>query len=418
MNACLYVGYQDNEWVWEIFPGKSPAEMPIVGKSWARHAIDMCSLLKVSDIFITDCFFYPELTQRLGDGSFWSSKLHHLPCTDALNPARLFEQHEGGIPDDEELLIFWGQVLPDLPSIDELFNELQPVDPGPDEALPSGIYLRKDGKLHRCVCPLHRMDSPKSYFDLNMKMLNHPGIYNLPGFSDEKDFCIGANVITLFGSDLKPPLVIQDSSAIGRSTVLDGDVIIGSHVLVDDFTYLKRAVILNNTYIGRNMQIVDKIVSDRTVIDIRTGAHVELSDEFMVGNIRRRTVIDRYKVTEFILALLLLILLLPSWLLALPLRKWISKLPFFGYVLKIYPKLPLVLIGRATLVRNGTQDNSYVCRFSDQWLGIQDEHYRNFTDMYFSTHRTIRVILAVVMGSLFKRMCALSENKRGGAPEL
>ena len=51
MNACLYVGYQDNEWIWEIFPGKSPAEMPIAGKSWARHAVDLCSLLKVDNIF-------------------------------------------------------------------------------------------------------------------------------------------------------------------------------------------------------------------------------------------------------------------------------------------------------------------------------------------------------------------------------
>ena len=417
MNACLYVGYQDNEWVWEILPGKSPAEMPIVGKSWARHAVDLCSLLKVSDIYITDCFFYPELTERLGDGSFWSTKLHHLPSTDVLNPDRLFEQHEGKIPADDDLLIFWGQVLPDLPDIDRLFDELQPVEPAPDEALPSGIYLRKDGKLRRCVCPLHRMDSPQSYFDLNMRMLNHPGIYNLPGFSEGKDFCIGANVVTLFGCTLKPPLVIQDHSALGRSTVLEGDVIIGSNVLIDDFTHLRRAVIFNNTYIGRHMQIEDKIVAERMVIDIKTGAHVEMSDDFMVGNTRRRA-IDRFAVAEFIIALLLLILLLPSWLLALPLRKLFSKLPFYKFVLEIYPKLPRVLIGRAALVRNGVRNHSYVFRCADQWLGVVDEPYRNSADMYFSTHRSIRAILAVVTSSLLKRLCTLSEPKSGGAPRL
>ena len=420
MNACLYVGYQNNEWVWDIFPGKSPAEMPIVGKSWARHAVDLCSLLKVSDIYIADCFFYPELTKRLGDGSFWSTRLHHLPCTDALNPARLFEQYadrpvDERIPDDEELLIFWGQVLPDLPDIDRLFDELEPVEIPPDEALPAGIYLKKDGKLHRCVCPLHRMDTPKSYFDLNLLMLNHPGIYNLPGFSEEKGFCIGANVITLPGCDLTPPLVIQDNSALGRSTVLAGNVIVGSQVLIDDYTRLKRAVILNNTYIGRNMQIEDKIISERTVIDVNTGAHVELSDDFLLGHTRRRKV-DRFVVTEFIVALLLLVWLLPSWLLALALRKWLSKLPYFKYVLQIYPKLPRVLAGRASLVRNGLRDNDYVFRFSDQWIRVHDESYRNFSDVYFSTHRTIRYTLAVVVASLVKRFFTLSEPKRGGAP--
>ena len=419
MNACLYVGYQDNEWVWEIFPGKSPAEMPIVGKSWARHAVDLCSLLKIPDIYITDCFFYPELTTRLGDGSFWSTKLHHLPCTDAPNPTRLFEQNReapptGRIPDDDDLLIFWGQALPDLPEIGRLFDELEPVEFSPDETLPTGIYLRKDGRFNRCVCPLHRMDSPKSYFDLNLLMLNHPGIYNLPGFSEEKGFCIGANVITLPGCDLTPPLVVQDNSALGRSTVLAGDVIVGSQVLIDDYTRLKRAVILNNTYIGRNMQIENKIISERTVIDIKTGAHVELSDNFMLGHTRRRK-LDRFVVTEHIVALLLLVWLLPSWLLALALRRWLSKLPFFKYVLDIYPKLPRVLAGRASLVRNGLRDNNYVFRFSDQWLRVHDEHYRDFADVYFSTHRTIRYTLAVVFSSLLKRFVTLSEPRRGGA---
>lgn len=413
MNACLYTGYQGNAWIWDIFPGKSPAEMPIVGKSWARHAVDLCSLLKTTKVYLADCFFYPELTERLGDGSFWSTNIHWLPSTDVPNPERLFAQHEGKIPADEDLLIFWGEVLPDLPEIEKLLDELEPVEIKPDEELPVGIYLRRDGKLKRCVCPLHRMDSPKNYFDLNMRLLHHPGIYNLPGFSDKKDFCIGANVITMFGCDLTPPLVIQDNSALGRSTALEGDVIIGSHVLIDDFTHLKRAVILNNTYIGRDMRIENKIISERTVIDVDSGASVELSDSFMAGHTRRHA-IDRFVIAEFIIALLLLILLLPSWLPALPLRKWISKLPFFGYVLRIYPKLPGVLIGRTTLVRNGLKNNSYVFRFSDQWLGLRDEAYRNFADTYFSTHRSIRAILSVVAGSLFKRMCALSEHKHGG----
>ena len=419
MNACLYVGYQGNEWIWEIFPGKSPAEMPIVGKSWARHAVDLCSLLKVPDVYIADAFFYPDLTKRLGDGSFWSTKLHHLPCTDAPNPTRLFEEYvdyadDENIPDDEDLLIFWGQVLPDIPDIEKLFDELEAVEFSPDEALPNGIYLRKNGRFFRCVSPLHRMDTPKSYFDLNLRILNHPGIYNLPGFSEEKGFCIGANVITLPGCDLTPPLVIQDNSALGRSSVLEGNVIIGSQVLVDDYTRIKRAVILNNTYIGRSMQIEDKIISERTVIDVNTGAYVELSDDFLLGHTRRRK-IDRFVVTEFIVALLLLILLLPSWLLALPLRKWLSKLPFFKYVLKTYPKLPRVLAGRASLVRNGLRDDNYVFRFSDQWIRVHDESYRNFADVYFSTHRTVRYTLAVVIASLVKRFFTLSEPKRGGA---
>ena len=413
MNVCLYVGYQDNEWVWDIFPGKSPAELPIVGKSWARHAVDLCSLLKASDILIADCFFYPELTGRLGDGSFWSTKIEYLPSTDSINLEQLLEQHEGKFPAGD-LLIFWGQVLPDLPDIGMLFDELRPVETAPDRTLPTGIYLLRAGKLFQCVCPLLRMDSVQHYFDLNMRILEAPGIYTLPGYSSDRRFGIGRNVITMFGCQLNPPLVVQDNSGLGRSTVLDGDVIIGSNVLIDDRTYLKRAIILDNTYIGRNMHLEDKIVSGHTVIDVRSGVHVEIDDDFMAGRAKRGTV-DRFAVAEFILALLLLVLLLPSWLPALPFRKFFSRLPFYNFVLKAYPKLPGVLVGQTRLVRNGIRDNSYVFRFSDQFRLGGDEHYRELMDAFFSTHRSVRSIIAVVSNTLLKRMTTLTEPRGGVA---
>jgi NDP-sugar pyrophosphorylase family protein len=413
MNACIYVGYLDNEWIWETFPGKSPAELPVAGKSWIRHTVDLCSLLKVPNIFVADCFFHPELPARLGDGSYWSTKIEYLPCTDSINLRQLFEQHEDKKPTGD-LLIFWGQVLPDLPDIEMLLKELHPVETAPDQPLPTGIYLLRDGKLLQCVCPLLRMDSVQHYFDLNMRILNRPGIYNLPGYSSERNFGIGRNVITMFGCRLNPPLVIQDDSGLGRGTVLDGDVVIGSRVLIDDGTYLKRTIIFDNTYIGRNMHLEDKIVSEHMVIDVKSGVHVEIDDDFMAGRSKRSTG-DRLAATEFILTLLLLILLLPSWLLALPFRKFFSRLPFYNYVLKAYPKLPGVLAGHTRLVRNGVRDNSYVFRFSDQYLLMRDEHYRDMADVFFSTHRSARAIIAVVCTTLFKRMTTLTEPRSGAS---
>ena len=41
MKACLYIGRQGNEWIEELFPGKSPGEMTIAGKSWCRHAVEL-----------------------------------------------------------------------------------------------------------------------------------------------------------------------------------------------------------------------------------------------------------------------------------------------------------------------------------------------------------------------------------------
>ena len=258
------------------------------------------------------------------------------------------------------------------------------------------------------------MDTIKNYFELNMRILNRPGIYNLPGYSSEKGFCIGSNVITMFGCRLETPLIVQDNSCLGRSAALEGEVIIGSQVLIDDFSHLKRAVILDNTYIGRNMWIEEKIVAERTVIDVRTGVHVELDDEFLVGHSGRHK-FDRFMVLDFFIALFLLFALLPTYLPGRLLRKFLGKLPFFKYVLSIYPKLPRVLTGHANLIRNGARDAAYVFRFADQWPRVTDEHYRDFADVFYITHRNVRYTLAASLNSLVKRMFILTDPAPGKA---
>ena len=82
-------------------------------------------------------------------------------------------------------------------------------------------------------------------------------------------------------------------------------------------------------------------------------------------------------------------------------------------MLKAYPKLPGVLVGQTRLVRNGVGDNSYVFRFSDQFRLGGDEHYREMMDVFFSTHRSVRSIIAVVSNTLLKRMTTLTEPRNG-----
>ena len=75
MKACFYIGPGINEWFREFFPGKNPGELQIAGKSWCRHMVDQCSSLKITDVYIADCYYQDELLNRLGDGNYWSLQL-------------------------------------------------------------------------------------------------------------------------------------------------------------------------------------------------------------------------------------------------------------------------------------------------------------------------------------------------------
>ena len=406
MKACLYIGADGNEWVRQIFPGKSPGELPVAGKSWCRHAIDLCSQLNITDVCIADCFFYEKLRRRLSRGAYWNLELHLQPCVDAPTPPALFAQIPELEKNDDDVLIFWGQVLPDVGSIEELLGDPRPIAEMPDR-LPPGIWLMRGGQLYECAAPLHRMDTLKRYFDLNFRLLEDHGIYTLPCYSAQPGVNIGQNVTMMPHCRVEPPVIIQNDCVIERSVSLRNGAIIGREVLIDNSSEIDHSIILDCTCIGKNLFIRNKIVSGNLVIDVESGVFTEVDDTLLVTDSHTMG-FDGYRAAEFLVALVLAVTLAPLFLLTRPFKKWLNRLAFFKLMFRAYPKCWLVLCGKAQLVRIDIDSDNYAFRLSDQWLRYMDDHQRDMGDIYFNNHRSVRLMLSTVIVSLFKRMFTIS----------
>ena len=415
MKACLYIGAARNEWARKFFPEKSPGELPVAGKSWVNHAVDICSRLEATDVYVADCFFRDELARRLGGGALWSLKIHCLASSPCAAPEELLRQHAEKIEDPDDMLIFWGLVLPDVKTPDEILQKLELVEKS-SGALPDGIYLLRGGRLFACRCPLFRLDSLKSYFDLNFRFLDDPGIYNLPGYSTLNGCSIGMNVLIKLDCELERPVILQDNVCLERGAVLHNGVIVGREVLVDEGAELDHALVLNHTYIGRKMLMRDKIVDGSRVIDVNTGAMEELEDEYLVGSTRRDPV-DLCRVTAWLTALFIVVVTFPCYLLTLILPFLASKLAFFHLLHRVYPKCFRVLWGGGHLVRYGQGDRNYAFRYSDMWMLHQDRHLQELDDIYFYYRRSASLIVKVALVSLFKRLFVLTppEYRLSGA---
>ncbi|MBO4648322.1 MAG: hypothetical protein J5806_09220 [Lentisphaeria bacterium] len=415
MRACFYIGPSRDEWCWRFFPDKSPGELPLAGKSWCRHAVDVCSLLGVTDIYLAECYYRDELAHRLGNGDFWSLKIHMLPSIPCANPEQLRMQHGGEPPIEDDLLIVWGQVLPDVPDIELVMKSMRPLDPEDvPEVLPEGIWLlRRDGVLCKCECPLLKMDSLKHYFDLNFRMLNQPGIYNLPGYSTENGCGFGMDVVIMLNCEMEKPVIIQDDVCLEHDVYLHGGVIIGKDVLVNENSELEHTIVLDHTYIGKSMYFRDKIVDGNRVIDVNSEVCEELSDSFLAGRIKQN-IAGGCGVMEWLLAVFLDITLLIPYLFTLILPP-LKHLAFFKFVHQIYPDCCLVFFGMAHLVRRGTNDSSYAFRYADMWPLHQDEHLKELDDIYFCYHQTYLNVLRTVAYSLLKRFFMLSPPEESWA---
>ena len=413
MRACFYIEPGCSKWVEDFFPNKNPGELPIAGKSLCRHIVDQCSSLKITDIYIPASYHSDDLLGQIGQGGdYWSLRIRFLSADSGLSLKQILKQHpEMNCP--EGLLFFQGMVMPDISGIEELLSHLKEMEQVPEQ-VPDGVWLMRNGKLYECVVPLFRMRTLREYFDLNFRLLEKPGIYNLPGYFNSEGCVFGMDVLIMPECELEKPVLIQDHVRLGRRVTLSKQVIIGKDVLINDDSRLEHSIVFDHTYIGKHMSFRNMIIDENRVIDVSSETMVELEDEFLAAS-SRRSMVDRFKTVEFIIALILLILGLPLFLIALLFRKDLEENEFFSYFLLIYPKCLQVLRGRAHLVRYGQHDENYVFRYSDQWLIHQEEDQKIMDDIYFYYNRSVLKILSVVIISLLRRIVTHQEN--GGMRE-
>ena len=275
----------------------------MAGKPWALHVVDLCKALNATQLTFFDSAFSPELTAQLGDGSYWSMKLEHTR-SDGRSAAEMLAAEREKLPEAEELLILRGRILPDVPKPSVIFTLLHPVRQGWEAGgdLPDGIYLLRDGRLCECFCPLFKLTGMKDYFDSNFRMLNVPGFYSLPGYAEKSGIYFGANVVMMPTCGLVPPAIIRDNCYFGAKTVLRNGVIIGTGVAIDTGTEIEHSIIMDCTYIGRHMQLKNKIVRGERVIDPENGEWLDLDDSFLASEFASNQPGIVYRISERLIA--------------------------------------------------------------------------------------------------------------------
>jgi hypothetical protein len=131
------------------------------------------------------------------------------------------------------------------------------------------------------------IDGISSYYELNMQMVRGEfSRYATAGFAAPDGSSIGFNVRTPPSSHLQAPLLIGDDCRFGAMTNIGPNAVIASHVIVDAYSELSNCLILQDTYIGRNLEIENKIVAGNRVISPDDGTVMEIDDSWLVARNR------------------------------------------------------------------------------------------------------------------------------------
>ncbi len=159
------------------------------------------------------------------------------------------------------------------------------------------------------------IDDIPAYFDLNMKMVaGEFSRYLTAGFSNTKGSSVGYNVMTPPSAHLRSPLIIGNDCRFGIMSTIGPKAVVADHVIVDSRTTLTNCLILQDTYIGRNLEIENKIVSGNRLISAIDGTAIKIDDSWLVARNRpdmRTEDLVRYIILWFLALALALVQVVP-----------------------------------------------------------------------------------------------------------
>ncbi|MBQ6534370.1 MAG: sugar transferase, partial [Opitutales bacterium] len=158
-------------------------------------------------------------------------------------------------------------------------------------------------------CVALKVPSIKEYFEINMRLLeNFSQCFSMKGYCAEKSAFVGMNTILSTGADPRPPIIIDNNTQIEEGCKIGPDAIIGELSLIDSDTRLRRVIVAERTYVGKDLDIFEKIVVGRSIICPYDGSVVEMPDNYAYAY-SSPSRIRRF--FEVVFAALLLVILLP-----------------------------------------------------------------------------------------------------------
>lgn len=403
MNAIIFPYTGDFEWCGQFFPRRSLCSLPLAGKPFAIHLLDLCSMLNTSQVRIMDYApdhqFGRELQSR---APYWPLQVRY--GGEALCPGlgRLCRRH-AALLDEGDAVIFRGPVMPRVAAARELLEDLTPCSTGDDGC--DGIFLWRGRRLLRCNAPFARFDSLQAYFDLNFAILENPMWCNLPGYSGEDGVCIGMDVAIKQDCVIKAPVLLGDRTCLERGCTLRNGAIIGDSSLLDSGTVIDHTLVMDCTFVGSRMEFCNKIVSRERIIDVGNGVYVDQDEVGVASGMRSFHGVAFCTLFEWMMLLILASGALLPYAVALLLGEHFRRSFCWQWLsLDRYTKVLDALFHGGRLIRQNGDDRHYVICASEGFGNRLDPAQQLIDDLYYCHHRSIPMILQLACKSVINRL--------------
>jgi Nucleotidyl transferase len=331
MKCLIYCHEKGAEWTHRYFSDADPYMLPIGNKPLLEFFVEFCSLNDIKDIYIAQKNNSEEVKTYFEDGTRWNINLDYISF-DGDPGLEEFISSNKELFNEDSLLVFNGffflqykksYLLDSFIPQDKSWKSLSKSENGLLFLKKPCSYSQKSRLKNfesNHLLQAKNIDSVKAYFDLNMDMVvGAARNYVMPSYNNEKGVFIGQNVEIMYDCEITKPIILADNIQLKRRSRIGPSAIIGSNSLIDSDTTVRNSVICSNSYIGTQLEIDNKIIYKRCLIDPDSGEMIHIIDDFLLAEVNNdlfTSIVSR--LIEMIFILLLFIIQLPLYIIVRP----------------------------------------------------------------------------------------------------
>lgn len=462
MKCLINCRSASTEWMRKYFFDMPPYMVRIANKPLLEYYIEFCSICGISEVrFISE---EPQLEteEYFRDGAKWNVKITYGSSRQNQALDSIIERNRLLLAGDD-LLIINGFIFLEYDKHKSTYDFFEGSADRQimDQEMNGLLLLRKNNVLHKLsslkfidsedpVLSVRTIKSVKDLYDLNMQM-TRPGEaekYIMLSYNNEDGVYIGQNVEIMRECEVEKPVIIGSNIQLKNLSKIGPCAIIGDNSLVDARTTIRDSVVYGDSYIGSDLEISNKIIYKRRVIDPVSGEVLDIVDNFLLSEISDRIFREYLCLTVFWIAgACLLLMQLPLYLLLGPFvslkyelkdfwsnrasggklactvyhksaSSFINKL-FFKFSLDKINLIGWALRGKLFLVGNKPQEAttekmdllnelpSYrpAAFYYAETVGEKDTEFQDQIDeLYYSHHRNLPFDLKIILYTLVQRL--------------